>query len=164
VGKMESKLYRSKTDRMLFGVCGGLAKYLGVDSAIIRIVFILLSFFAVGILAYFIFAVVTPLDETKKTAPQDVLEENVAEIKDTAVKLGNEIRTTFASKGQDGADGEKEQSRRRSALGVIIIIIGVIILLGAFHVFDWINWWSGIGALALIVFGLLLIVSVRRDK
>lgn len=34
-------LYRSRSDRMIFGVCGGLAQYLGIDSRIIRILMIL---------------------------------------------------------------------------------------------------------------------------
>ena len=38
-----NKLYRSRTDRMLFGVCGGLGKYLNIDSTVIRIVAVLLA-------------------------------------------------------------------------------------------------------------------------
>jgi phage shock protein C len=37
------KLYRSRTDRMLGGVCGGLAEYFGVDVTLVRIAFIILS-------------------------------------------------------------------------------------------------------------------------
>jgi phage shock protein PspC (stress-responsive transcriptional regulator) len=162
---MENRLYRSRTDRMLLGVCGGLGKYLGVDSTIIRIVFVLLAFCAVGIVAYIVIGVIAPLEETQKTSPHGVLEENVNEIKDTATKFGNEIRDVFAGKGT-GATGDdaKEQARRRNALGMVIIIIGVICLLSAFHIFSWFNWWGGLGALALIGLGVLLIVGDRRGK
>ncbi len=37
------KLYRSRTDRKLAGVCGGLADYLGVDATLIRVIFIALA-------------------------------------------------------------------------------------------------------------------------
>jgi phage shock protein C len=37
------KLYRSKTDRKLAGVCGGLAQYFNVDATLIRVLFILLA-------------------------------------------------------------------------------------------------------------------------
>ena len=37
----ERKLLRSKKERMIGGVCGGLAKYLNVDPTIIRLVFVL---------------------------------------------------------------------------------------------------------------------------
>jgi phage shock protein C len=37
------KLYRSKTDRKLAGVCGGLARYFNIDATLIRVLFILLA-------------------------------------------------------------------------------------------------------------------------
>jgi phage shock protein C len=37
------KLYRSKTDRVLAGVCGGLAQYFNVDATLIRVLFVLLA-------------------------------------------------------------------------------------------------------------------------
>jgi phage shock protein C len=37
------KLYRSRTDRKLAGVCGGLAQYLNVDATVVRVVFIILA-------------------------------------------------------------------------------------------------------------------------
>ena len=58
---MEKKLYRSITDKKLAGVCGGLAEYLGMDSSIIRLIWILAVVCAgVGLLAYIIAALVIP--------------------------------------------------------------------------------------------------------
>jgi phage shock protein C len=37
------KLYRSRTDRKLAGVCGGLAQYFGVDATAIRVIFVVLA-------------------------------------------------------------------------------------------------------------------------
>lgn len=56
------KLYRSRTDRMVAGVCGGLAKYLGIDTTLVRLAFALLILAGVGspLLIYFILAVVMP--------------------------------------------------------------------------------------------------------
>jgi len=160
---MEKRLYRSKTDRMLFGVCGGLGKYLGIDPTIIRVIFVLLAFTGFGILAYIVLAIIAPLEETQKTTPQGIVEENAAEIKETATKLGNEIHDTFAGKGKETDDKLAiEQTRSRNALGIIIIVIGIICLLGVFHILSWFNWWGGIGAVALIGLGILLIVGVRK--
>jgi phage shock protein PspC (stress-responsive transcriptional regulator) len=39
---MEKKLYRSRKDRMLAGVCGGLAEYFGIDPVIVRILALIL--------------------------------------------------------------------------------------------------------------------------
>lgn len=42
------KLHRSNSDKMIAGVCGGLADYLDVDTTIVRLVFVLLLFMASG--------------------------------------------------------------------------------------------------------------------
>ena len=162
---MENKLYRSRKDRMLFGVCGGLGKFFGVDSTIIRIVFVLLAFTGFGILAYIVIAIIAPLEESQKSTPQDIIEENAADIKETANKLGNDLRNTFSGKGKDTEeDSLKEQTRRNSALGIVIIIIGVICLLGVFNLFSWVHWWGAIGAAALIGLGIVLIAGVGKKK
>lgn len=57
------KLYRSKTERKLSGVCGGLAVYLNVDATIIRLAWALISIFSAvvpGILLYIVFAFIIP--------------------------------------------------------------------------------------------------------
>ena len=59
---MDKKLYRSKTDKKIFGVCGGLAEYFGVDSTIIRLILVFLVLFAgFGVLAYLIAALIIPV-------------------------------------------------------------------------------------------------------
>ena len=59
---MEKKLYRSRTDKKLCGVCGGLAEYLEVDATIIRLVLALMVIFAgFGVLAYLVAALVIPM-------------------------------------------------------------------------------------------------------
>ena len=59
---MEPKrLYRSASDRMLLGVCGGIGEYLNVDSTIIRLLWAILVFWGgIGILAYLVEAVIIP--------------------------------------------------------------------------------------------------------
>lgn len=61
---MERKLCKSKTDRMLFGVCGGLAKYFGIDPTIIRLISVLLACaYGSGLIAYLIAALIMPNEE-----------------------------------------------------------------------------------------------------
>ena len=55
------KLYKSDVDRKLCGVCGGIAEYLGIDSTIVRLIWVVLVvFFGTGILAYIISALLIP--------------------------------------------------------------------------------------------------------
>ena len=60
---MEKRLYKSNRNRMLCGVCGGIAEYLGIDPTLVRLGWILLSALAgSGLLAYIIAAIVIPRD------------------------------------------------------------------------------------------------------
>ena len=56
-----NKLYRSRTDRKIAGVCGGIAEYLNCDSTLIRLAFAALILCAgTGLLAYFLCALIIP--------------------------------------------------------------------------------------------------------
>lgn len=61
---MEPKrLYRSRTESMIAGVCGGLAQYFGIDPTIMRLIFLLLFFLGGnGLLIYLILWIVVPLE------------------------------------------------------------------------------------------------------
>jgi phage shock protein C len=57
----EKKLYRSRTEKKIFGVCGGLADYFDVDVTVIRILFLIaLLCVGGGLIAYLICALVMP--------------------------------------------------------------------------------------------------------
>ena len=59
-------LTRSTKDRMLAGVCAGLAEYMGMDPTVVRLIFVLL-FFVTGpgvLLAYLIMALIVPNEST----------------------------------------------------------------------------------------------------
>ena len=58
---MQKKLRKSKTDKKLCGVCGGIAQYLGMDSTVVRLIAVLLAVFCgSGLLVYIIAALVMP--------------------------------------------------------------------------------------------------------
>jgi len=59
------KLYRSTSNKMLAGVCGGIAEYFGADPTLIRLAYVILSVFTVafpGIIVYIIAAIIIPSD------------------------------------------------------------------------------------------------------
>jgi phage shock protein PspC (stress-responsive transcriptional regulator) len=57
---MQKKLYRSKTDKKLAGVCAGLAEYFDLDPTIARLVCVLIALFGPGVVAYIVCALVIP--------------------------------------------------------------------------------------------------------
>lgn len=58
---MEKRLYRSRNNRMVAGVCGGIAEYFGIDPTLIRLAWVLFACLAgSGLIAYLICAIVIP--------------------------------------------------------------------------------------------------------
>lgn len=59
---MAVRLKKSHTDKMIAGVCGGIAEYLGWDPTIVRIIFVATTFIGWGspVLLYFILALIMP--------------------------------------------------------------------------------------------------------
>jgi phage shock protein C len=57
------RLYRSREERMLAGVCGGLGNYFAVDPTLVRVLFVLFGLVAGGgLLAYLILWILIPLE------------------------------------------------------------------------------------------------------
>lgn len=56
------RLFRSATNRMICGVCGGIAEYFNIDPTLVRLAVVLLSClsFGTGIIAYIIAAIIIP--------------------------------------------------------------------------------------------------------
>jgi phage shock protein C len=66
---MQKRLYRSREEKIIGGVCGGLAQYLNVDPTLIRLALVLITLFAgAGIVAYLVLWVIVPLAPPPPTA------------------------------------------------------------------------------------------------
>ena len=64
------KLYRSRSDKMLAGVCRGLANYLNLDTTVVRLLFVLLFFLGGhGLLIYLILWILMPAEPLIAPAP-----------------------------------------------------------------------------------------------
>ena len=58
---MAGKFYRSRSDRVIWGVCGGLAKYFNIDTVIVRIIAVASIFVgSLGFWIYIIMAIIVP--------------------------------------------------------------------------------------------------------
>ncbi len=135
-----SRLYRSVRDKMIGGVCGGLANYFDVDIALIRIAFVLLLVFGGGgFLAYVILWIVIPSEPLDFT-----ITGNTGKGFDSKDKNSNI---------EAGADNRKKNNTSLIA-GIVLIFIGLIILFDRlFPFYDIIDFWP----LVLIVLGAMLI-------
>ena len=135
----EKRLYRSQRERMIGGVCGGLAEYFKVDPTLVRIALVVLAFAGGwGIIAYIIGLIIMP--------------ENPGETK------GGDV-------------GEKTEGKSAGFVwGLIFILVGFVLLLFNYDLFPWQLWrfwyfpWKLLWPVALIVIGVMLLLSRSKEK
>lgn len=83
-------MYRSEKDKMIGGVCGGLAEYFNIDSTIVRLVFALIVIYGgSGLILYIILWIVVPTESQKKESSEEVVKKNTEEIKE---KVSNAVK------------------------------------------------------------------------
>jgi phage shock protein C len=134
------KLYRSNEDKMISGVCGGIAEYLDIDAIWVRLVFIITTFTSgVGLIAYIIFWILVPENPNQKSTQKTVAEEKVSEFS-AKIKKGN-----VESSGDSRYIG-----------GLILIVVGGIFL---FEEFFWKISWNYIWPVLLIGLGIHILVK-----
>jgi len=121
--KETKKLYRSKSDRVLFGICGGIAKYFNVDATLIRILFLLLALSGIGILFYIALALIIPEDPTEQIEGdrEHAAKKFIENIGHNAQKIAHELK-----------HGKNWWSDSKNVLGIIVLVIGVILLAQVF--------------------------------
>lgn len=166
---MRAKLYRSDTDSMLGGVCGGLAEYFDLDSVWVRLIFVLLALATgVGVLIYIVLWIVMPRQSRIGALPRDVAKENVEHIKQRARELGEEVKAAFAREvpPTEGEPAPAPAVRRRGGsplvLGATLVVLGLFLLLSNLRLF----WWLNVGQLwplILIAVGVAFFLR-RRDE
>lgn len=149
VHNSNSKLYRSKSDRVVAGVCGGLGKFFQVDSTIVRLIFILITVFGgSGILLYLILWLIVPPENSASEITRENISKNADEMKESVKKFANDIKL----------DTSHTDSRR--LFGIVILIFGVMLLLGNFGFFNPALLWKYFPAIVVIILG----ISVLRKR
>ena len=149
--QQRNRLYRSRDDRILFGVAGGLAEYFDIDPVLVRLGWVLLTIASAGIgaLAYIVLAIITP------NASQQASRE-VGPVGDGSNEGSEEMVESRVD------EGVPRRQVARNVFGVGLIIVGMIVLLGNLGVFDSVRWdiiWPAI----IVVLGVaILLPSIRR--
>jgi phage shock protein C len=70
---METKrLYRARKERMIFGICGGLGKYFGIDPTLVRLAFIILMLFP-GFIPFWVYIIMALIIPEEPQAPSEAV-------------------------------------------------------------------------------------------
>ena len=90
------RLYRSSTDRMVGGVCGGLGEYFDVDPVLMRLIFVAVTTLSggLGIPAYLVLWIVVPKEDLEVSSRSGMWRQNADEIVTEARRLGSDVRAT----------------------------------------------------------------------
>lgn len=146
---MKTRLYRSGTDRMLGGVCGGLGHYLGVDATLVRLVFVLVGIgTGVGLLLYPAMWIIIPPEGRDISKPSETIGEGAREMAEQARSLS----TTVSSSWQDS------DPQAGKFVGGALILLGTIFLIQNLRI-PWLRWvnFDLLWPLLLVLAGILLI-------
>jgi phage shock protein C len=132
------RLYKSRTERMIDGVCGGVAKYFNVDPTLVRVAWVLMTLLGgAGILLYIVSMIIIPKEPYFIPQPQ------------AADAQSSGSTSSFA----------KEPSKRNSLFwGILLIAVGMILFLHNMGFAFWRHWWWFDGGFFLSL--LLILVGV----
>ena len=156
----QKKLYRSKTNRIIAGIGGGLGQYFSIDPVLIRLIFVLLVIAGgSGILLYIIAWIIIPEEGAEECCSKEEVKDNVKkaakEMKDKAETFASEVRKAVHDKKWQ----EHDHHGSRMGCGLLILAIGAILLVdNVMHIDIWSNFWP----LVLIIIGLALIIRTGR--
>jgi phage shock protein PspC (stress-responsive transcriptional regulator) len=150
-------LYRSTTDVIFGGVAGGLADYIGTDSALIRIIFIFLTLAGgSGVLLYFIMWLIVPKQSKidQEALTKETLEENAREIESKAKEAVESIKKGSSKSTQENQDKNYVPEQRRNWLGIGLVVIGALLLMQNLQIINRGMFWP----LALMLVGLMILL------
>jgi phage shock protein C len=137
----QKKLYRSKTNRVIAGVAGGLGEYFAIDPVIFRVLFVALAFAGgSGLLLYIIGMLVIPEASGVTTAQSEVVIDKEGKVQNTA---------------------QGWLVDRRNLIGLLIVVVGIIALLNQVAPLHWFRW-DFFWPIVIIIVGAYLIMKNRR--
>ena len=169
--------FRRGTDRILGGVCSGLAEGLRIDPLWVRLGFVLLAFLqGVGLLIYIVLWLVMP----EQVAGQDGTRSGFDSMSADLKRIGSELKSQFGgtpkpapaqeqpgpsdttSTSSSGPPATPSSARTSIGLGVVLVLVGLILLGANTGLVQWSVIWPSV----LIILGVLLLVRTldRRRR
>lgn len=145
-----NRLTRSKTDVMIGGVCGGLAKYFKIDPTLIRLIFVLLTLAGgSGVVIYFILWILIPREDLMDT-PQTL---NGEEIGRRANLMGQEMQQIVS----------QPNTRTVKFLGIGLVFLGLVYLVQNLNI-PWLAWFNDRLLWPVLIIGVGVLLLARAFK
>ncbi|HEY0604292.1 MAG TPA: PspC domain-containing protein [Herpetosiphonaceae bacterium] len=121
---MTNQLYRSRTDVMIGGVCGGLARYLSIDATLVRLVAVILALSnGIGVILYLVLWLIVPQEPATGLAAGDT-RSGADEVAQRVRTLGTDLGTAVST----------AHPRAGLLIGGALIVMGTLFLLERMNV------------------------------
>lgn len=155
---MNRRLYRSRTNSMIAGVCGGLGAYLRIDPTLVRLFFVLIGLAGngIGLFVYILLWIILPSEEQDQQVTfEDTVRSSSTEIADRARAMGEDLREMV----------NQPHSQTGLIIGAALIIAGLFYLVQNLNL-AWLTWldFDVIWPLLLVVGGIALLIRNQRGE
>jgi phage shock protein C len=135
------RLFRSRENAMIGGVCAGIADYFNTDPSLIRLATVLLFFAGgVGVLGYIVAWIIIP------HKPLNVSSAEAAMPAEPSEEKANPKEAT------------EEVNRPRFILGIVLVLLGCLFLMGSLSLWHWFSFFR-LWPIILIVIGIMIITK-----
>jgi phage shock protein PspC (stress-responsive transcriptional regulator) len=143
-------------------VCGGLATYLQVDPLFVRILFMLVAMAnGTGLAVYVLMWLLVPSETSVGAQRDQVVRENVDEIKERARALGQSAQQSLGRQKWAAGWTQGPTSQRMLFIGAALVVVGLLVLLDNLNLL----WWFRLGQLwPLILVGLGVVLLLNNLK
>lgn len=165
---MTERLYRSGREKMIGGVCGGLAEYFNVDVTLVRLI-TLVAFFmgGVGFLAYLVAWIIVPLNPDHQVYGRPMHKGSYGGEQDGAhryAERAEEIVDDVVTNVEEAARNFQkrrpfERNDRSKIAGAVLIIFGILFLLDR-----WFPLWFNIGKMWPLILVLLGVAVMWKGE
>lgn len=145
---MNERITKSRSDKLIAGVCGGLADYFGVDPVLVRLAFVVVTLlWGAGVLVYLVLAVIMPAADGPD--PGHTLQRSIDDLSQEARGRAREVAEAL----------RQSSRRRRNAFAAILIAAGVLLLAGHLGAFLYVTWFV-LAPLLLIALGIAVLLGI----
>jgi len=160
---MSTRLERSVANKVIGGVCGGIAEYLQIDATLVRVFFVIATIMTagLGILGYIVLLVLMPLPGHPQPFVQSAPGPAAAAASSDPNAPPTDQTTVITPRPAPTPPDPEAQERRRATFGYFLVALGVVFLLsniGAFRIVRWDLIWP----LVFIAAGALLLAGRLR--
>ncbi|HQH32996.1 MAG TPA: PspC domain-containing protein [Petrotogaceae bacterium] len=162
---MSKRLYKSRTEKVIDGVCGGIAEYFGIDPTLVRLLWIA-SIFAggAGIILYIIAMIIIPTEPYQQS-------QNSQAQSGSSYNYNPQTGEKMYDVSSDGKvmrdNDESVSSMVKVIIGAVFLLMGMYFIANNFFNLSWffnVSWKVFIGILFIAIGGVIFFRIIKEKK